>query len=56
MDLFVHAVLLAFAMPKKKYYAVSAGRKVGVFQSWEECKKQVNEKIFVWSINGSLSP
>lgn len=25
-----------------KYYAVRAGRKTGVFTSWEECKKQVN--------------
>lgn len=25
-----------------KYYAVKVGRKVGIFNSWEECKKQVN--------------
>ena len=27
-------------MPKK-YYAVAVGRKTGVFESWDECKKQV---------------
>ena len=28
-------------MPKRKYYAVSSGRKTGIFHSWEECKAQV---------------
>lgn len=28
-------------MPKK-FYAVKKGRKVGVYESWEECKKQVD--------------
>lgn len=27
---------------KKKYYAVKHGRKVGVFTTWDECKKQVD--------------
>lgn len=27
---------------KKKYYAVKAGRKTGIFQTWGECKKQVD--------------
>ena len=26
---------------KKKYYAVKKGREVGIFNSWDECKKQV---------------
>lgn len=26
---------------KKKYYAVRAGKKLGIFDNWEECKKQV---------------
>lgn len=26
---------------KKKFYAVQVGRKPGVYQSWDECKKQV---------------
>lgn len=25
----------------KKYYAVKAGRGIGIFESWEECQKQV---------------
>ena len=25
----------------KKFYAVRAGRKTGVFLTWDECKKQV---------------
>lgn len=25
-----------------KFYAVKAGRKIGIFNSWEECKEQVN--------------
>eukprot|EP00934_Nitzschia_sp_Nitz4_P004842 Nitzschia sp. Nitz4//scaffold27_size158506//132088//133248//NITZ4_002620-RA/size158506-snap-gene-0.205-mRNA-1//1//CDS//3329545548//4832//frame0 len=29
-------------MPKKKYYAVAVGRKVGVFDTWDECKEQTN--------------
>ena len=29
-------------MPKKKqFYAVAIGRKVGIYQSWDDCKKQV---------------
>ncbi|MGM0378391.1 MAG: viroplasmin family protein [Bacillota bacterium] len=28
-------------MSKKKYYAVKKGRKNGIYNSWEECKKQV---------------
>lgn len=27
---------------KKKYYAVKNGRNIGIYDSWEECKKQVN--------------
>ena len=27
---------------KEKYYAVKAGRKTGIFQTWGECKKQVD--------------
>ena len=27
---------------KKKYYAVAKGRKTGIFNSWEDCKKQVD--------------
>ena len=26
----------------KKYYAVKAGRKTGVFESWDECKSAVS--------------
>ena len=26
----------------KKYYAVKAGRKTGIFDTWDECKKQVH--------------
>lgn len=25
----------------KKYYAVKKGYKTGIFESWDECKKQV---------------
>ncbi|MCY6355179.1 ribonuclease H family protein [Clostridium sp. ZS2-4] len=28
-------------MAKNKYYAVKKGRKTGIFNSWEECKKQI---------------
>lgn len=28
-------------MAKKKYYAVRQGRKTGIYQTWGECKKQV---------------
>lgn len=28
-------------MSKKKYYAVLQGRKTGIYQSWDECKEQV---------------
>lgn len=27
---------------KKKYYAVKNGRNIGIYDNWEECKKQVN--------------
>jgi ribonuclease HI len=30
-------------MAKKKYYVVWSGRKIGVFDTWEECKAQVHE-------------
>ena len=29
-------------MTTKKYYAVKNGRSVGIFTSWDECKKQIN--------------
>lgn len=29
-------------MAKKKYYVVWSGRKTGIFETWEECKKQVH--------------
>lgn len=29
-------------MPKKKFYAVQQGRKKGIFDTWDECKEQVN--------------
>ncbi|CAB9519403.1 Pfam:RnaseH [Seminavis robusta] len=29
-------------MAKKKFYAVSAGRKIGIFETWDACKAQVN--------------
>ena len=29
------------AKPKKKYYVVWKGKETGVFESWEECKKQI---------------
>lgn len=28
-------------MAKKKYYAVAHGRKTGIFESWDDCQKQV---------------
>ena len=28
-------------MAKKKFYAVRQGRKIGMFLTWDECKKQV---------------
>ena len=28
-------------MVKKKFYAVAAGKSVGIFESWEECEEQV---------------
>ena len=28
-------------MAQKKYYAVKNGRKVGIFNNWDECKKQI---------------
>ena len=27
---------------KGKYYAVRKGRNTGIFNTWEECKKQIN--------------
>lgn len=29
-------------MSKKKYYAVRNGKKIGIFNTWNECKEQVN--------------
>ena len=29
-------------MAKKKYYSVKAGKKPGVYLTWEECKNQVD--------------
>jgi ribonuclease HI len=29
-------------MAKKKYYVVWVGRKTGVFETWEECSKQIS--------------
>ena len=29
------------SMAKKKFYAVRQGRKIGMFLTWDECKKQV---------------
>ena len=29
-------------MPKKKYYAVRAGRVPGIYSTWDECKKQTD--------------
>ena len=29
-------------MAKNKFYAVRAGRKTGLFYSWEECENQVS--------------
>lgn len=29
-------------MPNKKFYAVQKGRKTGIFNTWDECKEQVN--------------
>jgi len=29
-------------MPKKKYYVVWKGRRIGVYSSWNVCKKQIN--------------
>lgn len=29
-------------MAKKKYYAVRRGRTTGIFESWDECKEQVD--------------
>lgn len=28
-------------MSEKKYYAVKNGREIGIFESWEECQKQI---------------
>jgi len=30
-------------MASKKFYAVKKGRSVGIFRTWDECKKQVNK-------------
>lgn len=32
-------------MAKKKFYAVAIGRTPGVYESWPECERQVNECI-----------
>ena len=29
-------------MAKKKYYAVKVGKKLGIYNSWDECREQVN--------------
>lgn len=29
-------------MSKKKFYAVKNGKKIGIFNTWDECKEQVN--------------
>lgn len=29
-------------MSKKKFYAVRKGKKIGIFNTWDECKEQVN--------------
>ena len=29
-------------MAKKNYYAVKKGRKIGIYKTWEECKKQID--------------
>jgi hypothetical protein len=34
-------LLFTIGMPKKKFYAVTAGREIGIFSSWDECQKQV---------------
>ena len=28
-------------MSEKKYYTVKVGRETGIFESWEECQKQI---------------
>ncbi|MCC0636556.1 MULTISPECIES: viroplasmin family protein [unclassified Clostridioides] len=29
-------------MAKQKFYAVKKGKKIGIYETWDECKKQVN--------------
>ena len=29
-------------MAKQKFYAVKKGKNIGVYNTWDECKKQVN--------------
>jgi hypothetical protein len=31
------------SMAKKKFYAVAVGRKVGIYDTWDECEKQVRK-------------
>ncbi len=53
----------------KKYYAVAKGRKIGIFSTWEECKKQVygfskpiykkfgsleEAKFYICNLNGGI--
>ena len=33
-------------MASKKYYAIRRGKKVGIFESWDECKKYV-QRLFM---------
>ena len=28
-------------LSKKKFYAVKKGKKIGIYNTWDECKKQV---------------
>lgn len=40
-----HFEITKKAMAKKKFYAVAIGRTPGVYESWPECERQVNECI-----------
>lgn len=40
-------------MAKQKYYAVWAGRKNGIFDTWDECKKSV--EWYVWALYKSFA-
>ena len=42
LSLFVGELLQVNSMAKWSYYAVAKGRKVGLFTTWDDCKKQVN--------------